>query len=180
MAADHTERDADRKRIDVGQIHEVAYWSEKFGVRPEELRQAVAAAGPVVDDVARHLGKGAQEAVTATTGRLAGKASSGSSLREKAQRTAHDVRDFAAAKGREVRQVTEDVVDETMRFIAKRPVVSVLIGVAFGYALGWLAGGAVRHEVEKRRRAAAARRAPHIHEKRLRISEWPRRGRARQ
>jgi hypothetical protein len=31
------------------------HWSEKFGVSPERLKEAVASAGPIPDAVARHL-----------------------------------------------------------------------------------------------------------------------------
>ena len=47
----------DRQRIDVSQEHECRYWSERFGVSPERLRQAVKEAGPMVEDVRNHLGK---------------------------------------------------------------------------------------------------------------------------
>ena len=47
----------DRQRIDVHQEHECRYWSDKLGVSPERLRQAVKQVGPLVEDVRRHLGK---------------------------------------------------------------------------------------------------------------------------
>jgi hypothetical protein len=47
----------DDTRINVDQEHELGYWSEKLGVSREQLRKAVQAAGPMVDDVQRHLGK---------------------------------------------------------------------------------------------------------------------------
>ena len=50
-AADHL------KGIDASQEHECRYWSEQFGISPDELKQAVMVAGPMVDDVARYLGK---------------------------------------------------------------------------------------------------------------------------
>jgi len=40
----------DRKRIDVGQDYELRDWAKKFGVSPEELRDAVAKVG---DDAAK-------------------------------------------------------------------------------------------------------------------------------
>ena len=55
--ADDPEK-SDRKRIDVSQERACRYWSERFGISPYELKLAVEAAGPMVDDVARHLGKG--------------------------------------------------------------------------------------------------------------------------
>ena len=47
----------DRQRIDVGQEHDCRYWSERFGVSPERLRQAVREAGSSVDAVRQYLGK---------------------------------------------------------------------------------------------------------------------------
>jgi hypothetical protein len=47
----------DDTRINVDQEHELGYWSEKLGVSREQLRKAVQAAGPMVEDVQRHLGK---------------------------------------------------------------------------------------------------------------------------
>ena len=47
----------DRQRIDVSQEHECRYWSERFGISPERLRQAVKEAGPMVEAVRQYLGK---------------------------------------------------------------------------------------------------------------------------
>ena len=47
----------DRKRIDVNQEHECRYWSDRFGVSPERLRQAVKEVGPMVEAVRDYLGK---------------------------------------------------------------------------------------------------------------------------
>ncbi len=47
----------DDARINPDQEHEVRYWSEKLGVSREELRKAVHAAGPMVKDLQRHLGR---------------------------------------------------------------------------------------------------------------------------
>lgn len=44
-------------RINVNQAHEVAYWTKELGVSAEKLREAVAAVGPMVKDVKKHLGK---------------------------------------------------------------------------------------------------------------------------
>jgi hypothetical protein len=55
--ADPNKTAEDRKRIDVSQEHECRYWSKKLGVSEDELKAAVTAAGPMSDDVARHLGK---------------------------------------------------------------------------------------------------------------------------
>ena len=47
----------DRQRIDVNQEHECRYWSGKFGVSTERLRQTVKQVGPLVEDVRKQLGK---------------------------------------------------------------------------------------------------------------------------
>jgi hypothetical protein len=57
MADDPKKTATDRTRIDVNQDYEYRYWSKKFGVSPDELKVAAAAAGPMSDDIARHLGK---------------------------------------------------------------------------------------------------------------------------
>ena len=45
----------DRSRIDVRQSHELRYWSQKFGVTEDELRNAVADVGPMADAVEKRL-----------------------------------------------------------------------------------------------------------------------------
>jgi hypothetical protein len=45
----------DDARINVDQEHELRYWSEQLGVSRDELRKAVQDAGPMVEDVLRHL-----------------------------------------------------------------------------------------------------------------------------
>lgn len=50
--------DGDRLRINVNQEHEVRYWSQKLGVTPEALRQAVKSVGPTASAVEQHLRKG--------------------------------------------------------------------------------------------------------------------------
>jgi uncharacterized protein DUF3606 len=58
MSDDKSKRGkADRSRIDVSEEYECRYWSEKLGVSSDELKQAVQKVGPVVEDVARELGK---------------------------------------------------------------------------------------------------------------------------
>ena len=48
----------DDRRINMGQDHEVSYWSDKLGVSRDELRQAVQRAGSsMVKDVQRQLGR---------------------------------------------------------------------------------------------------------------------------
>jgi hypothetical protein len=45
----------DDSRININQDYEVSYWSEKLGVSADQLRSAVAKAGPIVKDVRAHL-----------------------------------------------------------------------------------------------------------------------------
>lgn len=47
----------DRSRINAHEDHELRYWSEKWNVSHEELKRAVRKVGPMVDDVARELGR---------------------------------------------------------------------------------------------------------------------------
>lgn len=47
----------DPKKINVNQYYELLYWSKKFGVTIEELKEAVEAVGPMVSDVKEYLGK---------------------------------------------------------------------------------------------------------------------------
>jgi hypothetical protein len=47
----------DRIRINVNESWEVDYWTRKFGVEPQSLKDAVSKVGPMVEDVQRHLGK---------------------------------------------------------------------------------------------------------------------------
>ena len=46
---------SDRDRINVNQEHELRYWAQRFGVSPEEIRNAVSAAGDRADRVQAHL-----------------------------------------------------------------------------------------------------------------------------
>jgi len=56
MADDPNNRgDGDRQRINVDQDHEVRYWSQKLGVTPDELRQAVRDVGPMAKAVEQRL-----------------------------------------------------------------------------------------------------------------------------
>jgi len=48
---------ADDSRININESYELQYWSEKFNVTREELRQAVDTAGPLVEDVRNQLSK---------------------------------------------------------------------------------------------------------------------------
>ena len=47
--------DGDRQRINVDQDHEVRYWSQKLGVTPDQLRQAVQDVGPMAKAVEQRL-----------------------------------------------------------------------------------------------------------------------------
>jgi len=47
----------DRKRINVNEDHELAYWSKKFGVSREKLAEAVHEVGTSAQRVADTLGK---------------------------------------------------------------------------------------------------------------------------
>lgn len=56
MTDDTTKRGGqDRTRIDVSQDYELRYWSQKFGVTEEQLRQAVARVGDRAEKVKEHL-----------------------------------------------------------------------------------------------------------------------------
>lgn len=56
MTDDLTNRGGqDRTRIDVSQDHELAYWSQRFGVSRDALKQAVQKVGVMADDVEREL-----------------------------------------------------------------------------------------------------------------------------
>jgi hypothetical protein len=46
---------ADDARINLDQDYEVNYWANEFGVSRDQLRSAVAKAGPMVRDVRAHL-----------------------------------------------------------------------------------------------------------------------------
>jgi hypothetical protein len=50
---------ADSSRINVSEVWERAYWAKKWGVSEDQLIKAVGAVGPMVDDVARRVGKSA-------------------------------------------------------------------------------------------------------------------------
>ncbi len=41
--------------IDIGQVHEVGYWTGKWGCTVEQLRDAVNAVGPMMKDVRSKL-----------------------------------------------------------------------------------------------------------------------------
>ena len=41
--------------IDFGQVHEIGYWTGKWGCTVQQLRDAVNAVGPLMKDVRRQL-----------------------------------------------------------------------------------------------------------------------------
>jgi len=47
----------DRSRINVNEDYELQYWSEKFGVSRDELKEAVKSAGTSAKDVEDYLKK---------------------------------------------------------------------------------------------------------------------------
>lgn len=48
----------DRTRIDVNQDYELRDWAKKFGVTPQQLKEAVKAVGDRAADVEKHLNRG--------------------------------------------------------------------------------------------------------------------------
>lgn len=42
-------------RVNTNQPHEVTYWTYKWKITEEQLREAVRAAGPMVTDIERYL-----------------------------------------------------------------------------------------------------------------------------
>jgi len=46
---------ADDSRINVDEAYEVQYWSKKFNVGEDRLKEAVQAVGPIAEDVKRYL-----------------------------------------------------------------------------------------------------------------------------
>jgi hypothetical protein len=48
----------DTARVDITRDHEVRYWTKRFACTENQLRAAVAAVGPMVIDIWRHLAAG--------------------------------------------------------------------------------------------------------------------------
>lgn len=46
---------SDDSRINVNESYELQYWSEKFNISRDQLKEAVKAAGTLVTDVEKHL-----------------------------------------------------------------------------------------------------------------------------
>jgi hypothetical protein len=58
MADDRTlTGQADRLRINMNEVYEVRYWTQRWNVSREELVDAVRSAGVMVKDVVKRLGK---------------------------------------------------------------------------------------------------------------------------
>jgi hypothetical protein len=57
----------DRKRIDANQDYELRDWSKKFGVQPEQLKEAIKAVGDQADRVEEYL-KGREKGGSAGSG----------------------------------------------------------------------------------------------------------------
>lgn len=56
MADDKSKtRPQDASRVNVNEQYEVAYWSQKFGVTPDALKQAVKKVGVIAKDVEKEL-----------------------------------------------------------------------------------------------------------------------------
>jgi hypothetical protein len=53
----HSEDPRDQSRVNLHVASELRYWSEKFGVEPKRLRQAIIIVGPLVKDVELFLSK---------------------------------------------------------------------------------------------------------------------------
>jgi hypothetical protein len=51
MADDPKKRAQDNERIDVSQSYKCRYWSERFSVSPDELKETVTKAGLMAKDV---------------------------------------------------------------------------------------------------------------------------------
>jgi hypothetical protein len=65
----------DRKRIDANQDYELRDWSKKFGVTPEQLKEAVQAVGNQADRVEEFLKGREKGGGTASSERGSGRAS---------------------------------------------------------------------------------------------------------
>jgi hypothetical protein len=47
----------DRARVNTSEDWELKYWTKEFGVTEQQLKDAVKAVGPMVEDVRKKLGK---------------------------------------------------------------------------------------------------------------------------
>ena len=57
MAPDSRNGSLERDRINTTEPWEIKYWTERFGVSEQELKDAVFTVGSVTHDVKRYLGK---------------------------------------------------------------------------------------------------------------------------
>lgn len=58
MADDKTKKGPrDATRININEDYEVQYWAQELKVTPEQLKEAVKQAGPMVENVKKHLKK---------------------------------------------------------------------------------------------------------------------------
>ncbi|WP_185287880.1 DUF3606 domain-containing protein [Chryseobacterium lactis] len=57
MSDDLTKKPKDATRVNVNEDWELNYWSKKFGVTKEQLKNAVKAVGDSAEAVQRYLGK---------------------------------------------------------------------------------------------------------------------------
>ncbi len=57
MSDDLTKKPKDATRVNVNEDWELDYWSKKFGVTEEQLKNAVRAVGDSAEAVQRYLGK---------------------------------------------------------------------------------------------------------------------------
>ena len=57
MPNDPTRRGGDRKRINAQRDDDLDYWSMKWGVSRDDIKQAISKVGPKTDDVAAEIGE---------------------------------------------------------------------------------------------------------------------------
>jgi hypothetical protein len=58
MSDDKNKRDfRDRDRINTSEAYELQYWSEKFGISQDKLKEIVQRVGPMVSDVEKQVKK---------------------------------------------------------------------------------------------------------------------------
>ena len=58
MADDKSKIDRpDQARININELSDLQEWSNKFGVSPDRLKEAVAKVGPMASEVAKFLGR---------------------------------------------------------------------------------------------------------------------------
>ena len=79
-----TRHGRDRERINVNQDHELRHWSQKLGVTPDKLKEAVQAVGDDAEKVQQHLRKSVSDSAasrsTQAPGRRSDHAGSGNTM----------------------------------------------------------------------------------------------------